>query len=108
MGRSALGQEHWVEPALSRETHLPWPRGLQKRWGLQLPSGGAMARKKPPPWQFPTAKDKERLSRGEQWAFAEGARAKQWVCEEEVEVLIVEPPEGRDPGACCGNYHETS
>ena len=59
--------------------------------------------------QFPTDKDSKALDRGEEWAFARGAVAKQWVCEQKVEVLDKSPPErGRDPGACCGDYDSCS
>ena len=36
---------------------------------------------------FPTDKDSKALDRGEEWVFARGAVAEQWVCEQKVEVL---------------------
>ena len=46
--------------------------------------------------KFPTEKDQEKLDRGEQWVFAEGPQVRQLVCEQEVEVLILDSVEGAD------------
>ena len=57
---------------------------------------------------FPTDKDSKALGRGEEWVFARGAVAKQWVCEQKVEVLDKKTEWGRDLGACCGDYDPCS
>ena len=43
----------------------------------------------------PTDKDSKALDRGEKWVFARDAVAKQWVCEQKVEVLDKTPQKGQ-------------
>ena len=53
-----------------------------------------MTRKKQPP-AVPHCEGQGMIGQGRAVGFAEGEQAKQWVCEEEVEVLIANPPEGQ-------------
>ena len=54
-----------------------------------------MTRKKQPP-AVSHCEGQGKIGQGRAVFFAEGEQAKQWVCEEEVEVLIVEPPRGAE------------
>ena len=58
-----------------------------------------MQKERHPHLQFPTDKDSKALDTGEEWVFARGAVAKQWVCDlKKVEVLDKKSPRsGRDP-----------